>query len=594
MPKKDPKRWKDVIIQSPFATLTKQEVHDYYSTPEVQQAILDAVGKREAVVRQSFAPENIVLRRKDEKGRFIHLTPKRLEEWNKKRLAEVHPTFGKKVDTLLVDVDPKEGVPWESTKRITETAAKAIRSHPDVRNVSLQFSGHRGFYIRGRLNNSIGVDRARHLTQQILGNLVQRPDVSLGTQGRIRLDTTPLKVRGSVKAPFSLDARTGLVAAPVKMEDLGKVKKRDFAIGKVLGKLRKQATVEQPSAEELGQKARKHIPNIVATLQELLKRSKVGEATVDQSVSDDISASRVNWDDPLVESTSANTNVALPSGLRYIGPDRWNSLETIQSGNNRKSPVPQESPMVMKGLQGLPKGDVPRKYAKAEFAPGIPGSRKVRKLPTVKAPQSGWTLTVQEHKARKAGKHFDLRLVGPKSDHAHSWALPKGRLPTQKDKMLLALQQPTHTRDYALNFTGKISKGYGAGTVTMPVKEKVKMLKMTNNTVKLKRPGGGRLTLFRTQENKWGIKQADAERRHATALFHYRLKKALGQLKPSDEEPKTAAAPPPIQRVTVGNPGTSPPESPWYLDPNLLKLLTVKGATDFIREKLLDSKENMD
>lgn len=659
MAEKDPKRWQEVIVDSPFAQLTKQEVHDYYRTPAIQKALLDAVGKREAIVRQSFSPERVVLRRKDEKGRFIHLTQKRLDDWNQKRLTEVHPTFGKKVDTLLVDVDPKEGTPWDQTLRITETAAKALQSHPDVKDVSLQFSGNRGFYVRGQLDKSIGVDRARHLTQKILGNLSQRPDVSLGVGGAIRLDTTPLKVRGSVRAPYSLDARTGLVSAPVDLKDLGKVKKKDFDIDSVLRKLRR----------------------------------KQAEATVGGEARDDTSASRVNWDDPLIEDSKGSNT--LPTGLRYVGPTRWNSLESMQSGINRKAPEPQEDPMVMVGLQGLPKGDVPKKYgeervfyhgtspkriaqilregldpkyhltgadqglvglegisheftepkvwltpsrrhaqqyanaasvseaaegrgflrgllarilakkarplevrlpedadyervsrgllggeegfvrtrippenikqsAAGEFAPGIPASKKVHALPTLKKPQTEWMFAIQEHKAKRAGKHYDLRLVQPLTDRAHSWALPKARLPDKKDRMLLAVQQPTHKRDYALHFTGTLPAGYGAGTVTMPIKEKVKMLKMTPDRVKFERPNGEVFNMFRTKGNKWGIKQADEL--------------------------------PPIKRIEVGLPETETPsgEDPWYLDPNLLKLLTVAGATQFLKEKLLDSNENLD
>lgn len=525
---KDPRRWDTTLIQSPFATLTKKDIYEYYRTPEVQQALLDAVGKREAIVRQSFSPERVVLRRKDEKGRFIHLTQKRLDGWNQKRLTEVHPTFGKKVDTLLVDVDPKEGTPWDQTLRITETAAKALQSHPDVKDVSLQFSGNRGFYVRGQLDKSIGVDRARHLTQKILSNLSQRPDVSLGAGGAIRLDTTPLKVRGSVRAPYSLDARTGLVSAPVDLKDLGKVKKKDFDIDSILRKLRR----------------------------------KQAEATVGGEARDDTSASRVNWDDPLIEDSKGSNT--LPTGLRYVGPTRWNSLESMQSGINRKAPEPQEDPMVMVGLQGLPKGGVPQKYGAAEFAPGIPASKKIHALPTLKKPQTEWMFAIQEHKAKRAGKHYDLRLVQPLTDRAHSWALPKARLPDKKDRMLLAVQQPTHKRDYALHFTGTLPAGYGAGTVTMPIKEKVKMLKMTPDRVKFERPNGEVFNMFRTKGNKWGIKQADVL--------------------------------PPIKRIEVGLPEveTPPGEDPWYLDPNLLKLLTVAGATQFLKEKLLDSNENLD
>lgn len=531
MTKKDPRRWQEVIIDSPFATLTKRDVYEFYATPEIQRAILDAVGKREAIVRQSFSPEKVVLRRKDEKGRFIHLTKGRFDDWNKKRLTEVHPTFGKKVDTLLVDIDPKKGTPWNRTLRITETAAKALQSYPDVKDVSLQFSGNRGFYVRGKLDKSIGVDHARRLTQKILSNLSQRPDVSFGTGGSIRLDTTPLKVRGSVRAPYSLDARTGLVSAPVALKSLRGVKKEDFDINSVLRKLRR----------------------------------KQAEATVGSETRDDVSASRVNWDDPLIEDSKGSNT--LPTGLRYTGPAKWNSLESTQSGINRKAPAPQENSMVSVRLQGLPKGVVPGKYGAAhEFAPGIPAAKKIHPLPTIKKPQTEWILAIQEHKAKRAGKHYDLRLVQPLTDRAHSWALPKARLPKRGDKMLLAVQQPTHKRDYALHFTGTLPAGYGAGTVTMPIKERVRVLKMTPDRVKFERPNGEVFNMFRTRGDKWGIKRANVLPR--------------------------------IKRAEVGLPelqaGMHAIETPWYLNPNLLKLLTIAGALQFLRENLLGSGKTRD
>jgi hypothetical protein len=201
--------------------------------------------------------------------------------------------------------------------------------------------------------------------------------------------------------------------------------------------------------------------------------------------------------------------------------------------------------------------------ARREFAPGIPKSRKIHKLPTVTKPEPEWMMAIQEHKARKAGTHYDLRLVQPLTDKAHSWAIPKAKLPTKKDKMLLAVQQPTHKRDYALHFTGTLPEGYGAGTVTMPIKEKVKMLKMSPDRVKFERPGGQKFNLFRTKGNKWGIKRAAVVTQ-------------TGAPKP----------PTPMEQLIA----SSTSEKPWYLDPNLLKLLTVKGATEFLREKLLDSK----
>jgi hypothetical protein len=383
---KDPKRWDEKIISTPFATLTKKDVFDYYNNPAVKNKIMRASNGGETLIRQSFKPGQDVLRRKDPAGELIQLTSKKFDELNAIRMSEVHPTFGKKVDFLLADVDPKGKVPWQQTKVIAETIAKTMQTRPEVKKVEIQFSGNRGFYIRGLLKKQMAVDSARKLTKSVLDGIARRPDVTFGVprSGQIRIDTTPLKNRGSVKSPFSLDARTGLVAAPVPLDKLPKVQKTDFTIDKVLAGIKKNA----------------------------------------------------------------------------------------------------------------------------EFAPGIPDSRKIVPIPTIK--NQSWMMTIQRHNADKAGKHYDLRLIDPKTDKAHSFAVPKARLPRRSDRMLLALQQPTHTADYALNFEGKIPKGtYGAGKVTMPFKEQVEVIKGNADKLHFQRNNGQKYVLFRTGDEgrRWGFKR---------------------------------------------------------------------------------------
>lgn len=102
-----------------------------------------------------------------------------------------------------------------------------------------------------------------------------------------------------------------------------------------------------------------------------------------------------------------------------------------------------------------------------EFAPGIPAKRKIDVLPTVTKNET-WTLAIQRHIADRAGEHLDLRLIDPATGKAHSWALPRARLP-EPGKAVLAVQQPTHTSNYAttfgLNKPQKITSGYGKGSV---------------------------------------------------------------------------------------------------------------------------------
>lgn len=100
-----------------------------------------------------------------------------------------------------------------------------------------------------------------------------------------------------------------------------------------------------------------------------------------------------------------------------------------------------------------------------ETAPGIPANKRIRSIPRVKStrPQE-WQIATQVHDADRAGAHLDLRLVD-KAGRAHSWAIPKGSLPSPGEK-ITAVQQPTHTKEYSArkgSFT--IPEGYGKGKV---------------------------------------------------------------------------------------------------------------------------------
>jgi hypothetical protein len=97
-----------------------------------------------------------------------------------------------------------------------------------------------------------------------------------------------------------------------------------------------------------------------------------------------------------------------------------------------------------------------------EFAPGLPDPRRFgspKQLPIGKP----LSYVIQEHLARRAGPHFDLRL-GPdqgRKPTMMSWALRHLPKPGERRR---AFQQPLHTGQYA-DFEGTIVKGYGAGTV---------------------------------------------------------------------------------------------------------------------------------
>jgi hypothetical protein len=113
-----------------------------------------------------------------------------------------------------------------------------------------------------------------------------------------------------------------------------------------------------------------------------------------------------------------------------------------------------------------------------EYAPGIPSDREVKPIPEAGKPKV-WEFVIQEHKANRAGQHFDLRLGDPKTGHGHSWALRKLPAPGEK---VLAKQQPTHSIPY-FDFKGEIKKGYGAGKVQTHTRSKAEVLRSTEDKV---------------------------------------------------------------------------------------------------------------
>ena len=97
----------------------------------------------------------------------------------------------------------------------------------------------------------------------------------------------------------------------------------------------------------------------------------------------------------------------------------------------------------------------------AEFAPGIPEDKRIHPIPRVEIAHDNpqWDVVFSKHPAERRGDHIDVRLV----DHhgkAHSWAIPP-ELPAP-GKSVYAVQQPTHTGEYALQRKPfEIAEGYG-------------------------------------------------------------------------------------------------------------------------------------
>lgn len=109
-----------------------------------------------------------------------------------------------------------------------------------------------------------------------------------------------------------------------------------------------------------------------------------------------------------------------------------------------------------------------------------------------------WPYSIQEHVAKRAGKHYDLRL-GPQG---LSWAIRNWPKPGEKS---LAKQIDDHALSY-YGFSGKIDKGYGAGTVKALEHGETEVLKSTPDKITFitrDRYLPKRYTLVRTALKDW-------------------------------------------------------------------------------------------
>lgn len=235
----------ETLIDGEHAKLTKSQVYDYYLHPKIRGKILEQISGRPVMLIQHHGEP--VVRRKTPEGKEIMIEegakgkddPSDYMNWVNQHTVEFHPVHGEEVDHLFVDIDPKGNVPWERTKEITKGVASVLRREPDVKGARVVYSGGRGFYVKAPLVQPMKTDKARARLQKILAPITEEmPAVTLGVPGpsQVRLDISTLHDKGSLRAEYSLNRKTGLVSVPV--HDLEGFQKEHARHDKVLAKLR--------------------------------------------------------------------------------------------------------------------------------------------------------------------------------------------------------------------------------------------------------------------------------------------------------------------------------------------------------------------
>lgn len=159
-------------------------------------------------------------------------------------------------------------------------------------------------------------------------------------------------------------------------------------------------------------------------------------------------------------------------------------------------------------------------------------------------PSETWTLSTSTHTAVRAGKHIDLRLIDPQTDRAHSWALPRAKMPGPGEQVL-AIPQPVHSAAYALRRgEWEIPSGYGQGKVKSDRIEPVEIVSARPTKIKFNTHGRrqqyvlvstrtGALLRNITQGKKMKKKAAIADRLGSTLTVNARglIKQAISRWK---------------------------------------------------------------
>jgi hypothetical protein len=220
----------DVVIESEFGKLTKKQIYDYFNSIKDK---LPFGSKIFIVVKTDKGP---VLKRNTD-GKPMILTEELFNEINHGRTVEIHKVIdNKNIDYFFVDIDPREEVPFKKVKQVTKDLYEFLEGWDMVKDLSVQFSGNRGFHILGKLKQKMDVDDLRHTLINLLEEFISTSGYTGLTTGithdpkMIRLDVSTLKHNGSIKIPYSLSWKTGLIALPVKIEKIDEFEKEDAKI----------------------------------------------------------------------------------------------------------------------------------------------------------------------------------------------------------------------------------------------------------------------------------------------------------------------------------------------------------------------------
>jgi hypothetical protein len=248
--------------------ISEQEIYEYWKSVESK---LLPILKDYYVMTYIQADGNVIRKRNDETGKPIRVaTPEDYEKYIATGgTVEVHTVLPEERTKIAwVDIDPGKSVSFEKTKEVTRDVYGILDEMDNVKDIQVRFSGGRGFHVIMSLGSPVEIVTIKAALQETLNSYIaEKGDAKLTTgitrdpEG-IRLDTSTLNRLGSIRAPYSLHASTGLSDIPVSLEDIDTFQKdnakitrpfkRDAAVETVPKGYAGSFVVQEHSAEKAG------------------------------------------------------------------------------------------------------------------------------------------------------------------------------------------------------------------------------------------------------------------------------------------------------------------------------------------------------
>jgi hypothetical protein len=377
------------------------------------------------------------------------------DKLNRGRTVEFHFAIGDQTRLVWVDLDPKEEFPFDEAKTVALDMAKEMQTvfggNPEIR-----FSGKKGFHVVIMRETFMPTQEAHDKVKEIVEKYIAGKDSLTSSftkeKNKMRLDFSTLHKDGGLRVAWSLAYPTGLVCTPIDPNMLPSFKKGD-------------ATMTEQTIESSIFAAVKSVGELVKVLWQW-NRDKTLPNNIEDLKDIENIALQIEKDRLLVDHLVEYLN---PLSDHKYGVDELKSAlqEVASAAHIKQSQILQEmTKRLTVPAPALPEAQtamarqgtimMDASILKAAFASLLKTYEEKRKPgdtpepfgKEVKDADVEAIFVVQQHDAKKAGRHYDFRLAH--EGVLKSWAVPKltdlvqGAKPT-----VLAIEVEPHPLEYA-------------------------------------------------------------------------------------------------------------------------------------------------